>query len=109
MIEHIFFGFIVGIVAELLTLGYDPGEVIITILLGIAGGWVGGQLGQWLGWYEPGDPAGFLMAVVGAILLLVVYRAALQRSPATHVLYTPPGNAADPPSCPQLIRQTSVQ
>ena len=94
MIEHIFFGFIVGIVAKLLTPGYDPGEVILTIVLGMAGGWIGGQLGQWLGGYEPGDPAGFIMAVVGAILLLVVYRAAFQRSPAPHVLYAPPGDGA---------------
>ena len=91
MIGHIFFGLIVGIVAKLLIPGHDPGGFIVTILLGIAGAWVGGQLGQWLGWYEPGHPAGFFMAVVGAILLLVVYRVVLQRSPAPHALNGPPG------------------
>jgi uncharacterized membrane protein YeaQ/YmgE (transglycosylase-associated protein family) len=93
MIGHIFFGLIVGIVAKLLTPGHDPGGIIVTIVLGIVGAWVGGQLGQWLGWYEPGHPAGFLMAVVGAILLLVVYRVALQRSPSTQTLYAPSGAA----------------
>ena len=94
MIEHLFFGFLVGLLAKLLTPGYEPGEVMLTIGVGMAGGWVGGQLGQWLGWYEFGDPGGFLMAIVGAILLLLVYRAAFQRSPATHVLYAPPGDSA---------------
>jgi len=61
MIEQIFFGFLAGIVATLLTPGSEPDEVMLTILVGMAGGWVGGQLGQWLGWYEPGDPAGFLV------------------------------------------------
>jgi len=93
MIGHIFFGLIVGIVAKLLMPGHDPGGFIVTILLGIAGAWVGGQLGQWLGWYEPGHPAGFMMAVIGAIVLLVVYRAAFQRSPTAHGLYAPPADA----------------
>src|SRR5262244_1987215 len=93
MIGHIFFGLIVGIVAKLLMPGHDPGGFIVTILLGIAGAWVGGQLGQWLGWYEPGHPAGFFMAVVGAVLLLVVYRVAVQRGLAPHAQYTPPGVA----------------
>lgn len=73
--------------------GHDPGGFIVTILLGIAGAWVGGQLGQWLGWYEPGHPAGFFMAVVEAILLLLVYRVVLQRSPATHAVYRSPAVA----------------
>ena len=89
MIGHIFFGLIVGIVAKLVMPGHDPGGFIVTILLGIAGAWVGGQLGQWLGWYEPGHPAGFFMAVLGAILLLVVYRMVFQQGPAAHALARP--------------------
>jgi uncharacterized membrane protein YeaQ/YmgE (transglycosylase-associated protein family) len=66
----IFFGLIVGIVAKLLMPGRDPGGFIVTILLGIAGALVGGFLGRALGLYGEGDAAGFLMSLVGAIVLL---------------------------------------
>jgi len=65
---------VVGIVAKLLTPGRDPGGFIITILLGIAGALLGGFLGRTAGWYREGDPVGFAMAVVGSIVLLVLYR-----------------------------------
>jgi uncharacterized membrane protein YeaQ/YmgE (transglycosylase-associated protein family) len=67
-------GLIAGIVAKLLMPGKDPGGFIITILLGIAGALVATYLGQAIGWYEAGQQAGFIGAVVGAIILLVVYR-----------------------------------
>jgi uncharacterized membrane protein YeaQ/YmgE (transglycosylase-associated protein family) len=70
----IFFGLIVGIVAKLLMPGRDPGGFIVTILLGIAGALVGGFLGRAMGLYGEGDAAGFLMSVVGAIVLLLIYR-----------------------------------
>lgn len=70
----IFFGLIVGIVAKFLMPGRDPGGAIVTILLGIAGALVGGYLGRALGWYHVGDPVGFMMAVLGAIVLLILYR-----------------------------------
>ena len=70
----IVFGLVVGIVAKLLTPGRDPGGFIITILLGIAGALLGGFLGRTAGWYHEGDPVGFAMAVVGSIVLLVLYR-----------------------------------
>jgi uncharacterized membrane protein YeaQ/YmgE (transglycosylase-associated protein family) len=54
--------------------GRDPGGLLVTMLLGIAGALVAGFLGRALGWYEPGEAAGFIMATVGAILLLFVYR-----------------------------------
>lgn len=72
----ILFGLIVGVVAKLLMPGRDPGGFIVTILLGIAGALVGGFLGRALGWYGEGDAAGFLMSLLGAILLLVIYRMA---------------------------------
>jgi len=78
----IFFGLIVGIVAKLLMPGRDPGGFIVTILIGIVGALIGGKLGQALGWYEPGQPAGFFMAVVGSILLLWIYRVATRSSSA---------------------------
>jgi uncharacterized membrane protein YeaQ/YmgE (transglycosylase-associated protein family) len=70
----IIFGLIAGVVAKLLMPGRDPGGFIVTILLGIAGALLGGFIGQALGLYGEGEPAGFLMSVVGAILLLVLYR-----------------------------------
>jgi len=54
--------------------GKDPGGIIVTMLLGIAGSLVAGFLGRSLGWYQTGQGAGLIMSVVGAILLLVVYR-----------------------------------
>ena len=74
MIGHAFFGLIVGVVAKLLLPGRDPGGIIVTALIGMVGGWVGGRIGRALGWYEEGHPAGFAMSVVGAMVLLVVYR-----------------------------------
>jgi uncharacterized membrane protein YeaQ/YmgE (transglycosylase-associated protein family) len=60
--------------------GKDPGGFIITILLGIAGAFVATYLGQAVGWYQAGEAAGFIGAVVGAIILLVVYRMVAKRS-----------------------------
>jgi uncharacterized membrane protein YeaQ/YmgE (transglycosylase-associated protein family) len=70
----IFFGLIVGIVAKFLTPGRDPGGFIVTILIGIAGALTGGFLGREMGFYHEGDPVGFVMAVVGSIILLLLYR-----------------------------------
>ena len=67
-------GLAVGVVAKLLTPGRDPGGMVITILLGIGGALVAGFFGRLLGWYGEGDPVGFIMAVLGAILVLFVYR-----------------------------------
>jgi uncharacterized membrane protein YeaQ/YmgE (transglycosylase-associated protein family) len=67
------FGLIVGILAKLVMPGRDPGGFIITALLGIAGAVVGGFVGRTLGFYGPGEAAGFLMSFVGAVLLLAVY------------------------------------
>jgi uncharacterized membrane protein YeaQ/YmgE (transglycosylase-associated protein family) len=70
----IVFGLIVGVIAKLVMPGKDPGGVVVTILLGIAGAVVAGFLGQLLGLYGPDDGAGLIMSVVGAALLLFVYR-----------------------------------
>lgn len=67
-------GMLVGIVAKFLMPGRDPGGFIITTLLGIAGAFVAYALGRSMGWYAEGEPAGFLASVVGAILLLALYR-----------------------------------
>jgi uncharacterized membrane protein YeaQ/YmgE (transglycosylase-associated protein family) len=74
MLGWIVFGLIVGAVAKLLMPGRDPGGFIVTMLLGVAGALLGGFLGRALGLYREGEPAGFLMSVLGAIALLLVYR-----------------------------------
>ena len=70
----ILIGFLIGLVAKFLMPGRDPGGFIITILLGIAGSFLAGFLGRTMGWYNEGEPAGFIFSVVGAILLLIIYR-----------------------------------
>lgn len=67
-------GLVIGAIAKLLMPGKDPGGCIITILLGIAGAFVAGYLGRALHWYQPGQPAGFIASVIGAMLLLLIYR-----------------------------------
>jgi uncharacterized membrane protein YeaQ/YmgE (transglycosylase-associated protein family) len=74
IIGWIFFGLVVGIVAKFLMPGRDPGGFFMTALLGIVGALVAGFLGRLIGWYGEGDPVGFVMAVVGSIILLVAYR-----------------------------------
>lgn len=74
IIGWILFGLIVGVVAKLLMPGRDPGGMIVTILLGIVGALIGGFIGRVLGWYGDSDPVGFIMAVMGAILVLFAYR-----------------------------------
>jgi uncharacterized membrane protein YeaQ/YmgE (transglycosylase-associated protein family) len=76
----ILFGLVVGVIAKLLMPGRDPGGVIVTILLGIAGSLLGGYVGRAMGLYGPGQGAGFLMALLGAVLLLVLYRLAFRRA-----------------------------
>jgi uncharacterized membrane protein YeaQ/YmgE (transglycosylase-associated protein family) len=67
-------GLIVGAIAKLIMPGKDPGGIIVTMLIGIAGAFIAGLLGRALGWYGEGEPAGFIASVVGAILLLIIYR-----------------------------------
>ena len=73
IIGWIVFGLVVGVIAKMLMPGRDPGGFIITMLLGIAGAVVGGFVGRALGFYGPGEAAGFLMSLVGAVILLFIY------------------------------------
>lgn len=75
----ILFGLVVGALAKLVMPGRDPGGIIITILLGIAGAVLGGFIGRALGLYGEGEPAGFVMAFLGAIVLLFIYRVMVGR------------------------------
>ncbi|MGX9966556.1 GlsB/YeaQ/YmgE family stress response membrane protein [Roseomonas sp. F4] len=75
----IIIGFLAGALAKFLMPGRDPGGFIITILLGILGALVATWLGQAIGWYRAGEGAGFIGAVVGAVIVLAVYRAVAGR------------------------------
>ncbi|MGE3538771.1 MAG: GlsB/YeaQ/YmgE family stress response membrane protein [Candidatus Tectimicrobiota bacterium] len=79
IIGWILFGLVVGAIAKLLMPGRDPGGWIVTILLGIAGAVMGGFVGREVGWYGPNDTAGFLMALLGSIVLLALYRLTWRR------------------------------
>jgi uncharacterized membrane protein YeaQ/YmgE (transglycosylase-associated protein family) len=82
ILAWIIVGLIVGALAKLVMPGNDPGGIIVTILLGIAGAFVGGAVGRMLGFYDPGQPAGWIMSILGAVLLLVGYRAVIGHRPA---------------------------
>jgi uncharacterized membrane protein YeaQ/YmgE (transglycosylase-associated protein family) len=74
VIGWIIFGLLVGIVAKFLMPGRDPGGFVITAIIGIVGALLGGYLGRAIGWYREGDPVGFVVAVLGSIVLLALYR-----------------------------------
>ena len=75
----ILIGLIAGAIAKALMPGRDPGGCIVTIIIGIAGAVLAGFLGQAIGWYRPGQGAGFLAAIVGAIIILFIYRLIARR------------------------------
>jgi uncharacterized membrane protein YeaQ/YmgE (transglycosylase-associated protein family) len=79
IIGWIVFGLIVGAIAKLVMPGRDPGGIIVTMALGIAGALIGGFIGRALHWYGPNDGAGFFMSLLGAILLLWIYRMMVSR------------------------------
>jgi uncharacterized membrane protein YeaQ/YmgE (transglycosylase-associated protein family) len=80
IIGWILFGLAVGIVAKLLMPGRDPGGFFITALLGIVGALLGGFLGRLVGWYGDGDSVGFVMAIIGSLILLAAYRLTMGRA-----------------------------
>jgi uncharacterized membrane protein YeaQ/YmgE (transglycosylase-associated protein family) len=71
---EILIGLVVGVIAKLLMPGKDPGGVLVTIIIGIAGSIGATFLGQLIGWYKQGQSAGFMMSVLGAVLILWIYR-----------------------------------
>jgi uncharacterized membrane protein YeaQ/YmgE (transglycosylase-associated protein family) len=84
MIWTLIVGLIVGAIAKFLMPGRDPGGFIITMILGVAGAFIAHFLGANLGWYEEGEPAGFVASVIGAVILLTLYRAISGRRQLTH-------------------------
>lgn len=81
----ILFGLVVGVIAKLLMPGRDPGGFIVTILLGIAGSLLGGVVGRALGFYREGEAAGWIMSILGAVLLLFLYRMFVGRRRTTAI------------------------
>ena len=79
----IVFGLIVGAIAKLLMPGRDPGGIIVTMVLGIVGALLGGFVGRALGMYTADEPAGFIMALVGAVVVLFIYRISIGRTHRT--------------------------
>ena len=79
----ILFGLVVGALAKLVMPGRDPGGIIVTMLLGIAGALLGGFAGRALGFYGEGEAAGFVMSFIGAVALLAIYRVMVGRRSRT--------------------------
>ena len=73
-------GLVVGALAKLIMPEHDPGGIIVTMLLGIAGSFLGGLIGRAVGMYQPGQSAGFFMSIIGAIILLAIYRLIVGRT-----------------------------
>jgi uncharacterized membrane protein YeaQ/YmgE (transglycosylase-associated protein family) len=80
ILEWILFGLVVGVIAKLLMPGRDPGGFIITILLGVAGALLGGFVGRAMGFYGESQGAGWIMSIVGAVILLALYRMMARRT-----------------------------
>jgi uncharacterized membrane protein YeaQ/YmgE (transglycosylase-associated protein family) len=79
ILSWIVFGLVVGALAKLVMPGDDPGGIIVTILLGIAGAVVGGLVGRAMGLYDANQSAGYLMSILGGIILLALYRMVARR------------------------------
>lgn len=73
------FGLVVGAIARLIVPGREPGGWVVSMILGVLGSFLGGYLGRGLGWYRDGEPAGFLMSLLGAVILVVIYHAITRR------------------------------
>jgi len=73
-------GLIVGALAKLIMPGHDPGGIIVTILLGIGGSILAGLIGRAVGWYREGEPVGFIASVIGAVVILAIYRLIIGRT-----------------------------
>ena len=79
ILSWIVFGLVIGIIAKVLMPGRDPGGFIVTTLLGIAGAMIGGFVGRAMGFYGDGQTAGWIMSILGAVILLALYRMIVRR------------------------------
>jgi uncharacterized membrane protein YeaQ/YmgE (transglycosylase-associated protein family) len=82
-------GLVVGAIAKLIMPGKDPGGIIVTMLIGVAGALIAGLIGRSLGWYQAGETAGFIASIIGAVILLAIYRLIVGRTARHTVGGTP--------------------
>jgi uncharacterized membrane protein YeaQ/YmgE (transglycosylase-associated protein family) len=82
LLWEILIGLVIGVIAKLIMPGKDPGGILVTIIIGIAGSIGATFLGQLVGWYKQGQSAGFMMSVLGAVLILWIYRLVKSRAAA---------------------------
>ena len=75
LVLFLLFGLIVGAVARLIVPGREPGGCVISMIIGVVGSFVGGFVGRAIGLYREGEPAGFFMSLLGAVLLVAAYHA----------------------------------
>ena len=73
MIGHAIFGLVIGLLARAVLPGTQRMGLILTMILGIVGAWLGGLIGRLTGMYEEGHPAGYFMALLGAVIVLFIY------------------------------------
>ncbi|HLT21817.1 MAG TPA: GlsB/YeaQ/YmgE family stress response membrane protein [Bacteriovoracaceae bacterium] len=84
MVWSLIIGLIAGAIAKFLMPGRDPGGIFITMLLGVAGSFLANFIGSQLGWYATGEAAGLVASVIGAVILLAIYRAVSGNRVITH-------------------------
>lgn len=97
IIATLFIGLVVGALAKLIMPGKDPGGIILTIVLGVAGAFLARLIGRAAGWYEAGDTPGMILSVAGAIVLLVGYRLIIQRRRTAEVFKRDTDTRRGPP------------
>jgi uncharacterized membrane protein YeaQ/YmgE (transglycosylase-associated protein family) len=79
LLLFLIFGLIVGALARLIVPGKEPGGWVVSMALGVAGAFAGGLLGRAVGWYREGESAGFIVSLIGAIVLVAAYQAIARR------------------------------
>ncbi len=79
LILFLLFGLIVGALARFIVPGREPGGFVVSMLIGVVGSFIGGFLGRALGFYREGEPAGFFMSLLGAVVLVIAYHAVAGR------------------------------
>ena len=84
MIWTLLVGLIVGAIAKMLMPGKDPGGIVITMIIGIVGAMIANFIGQSLGWYGTNEPAGIFASVIGAVILLAIYRMVIGKNRISH-------------------------
>jgi uncharacterized membrane protein YeaQ/YmgE (transglycosylase-associated protein family) len=102
IITTLIVGLVVGALAKLFMPGKDPGGIIITIVLGVAGAFLARLIGRAVGWYAAGDTPGILLSILGAIVLLIAYRLIIQRRKPAELFKRDGGTRQVPPNRPDV-------